>query len=162
VTGEFVALLFIVILPDAFPPLVGVNVAVTVAVLPGAITNPFETPVALNPTLAPTMVTPETVIFELPAFVRVAVNPALLPTLTLPKLRLVVLEFKTNVCATPAPEMGIKSGEVALLFVRDTEPFTVPAALGAKVTLNEVLPPALIFAGTVNPLMLKPVPATAA
>jgi hypothetical protein len=160
--GEFVALLLIVILPETFPPLVGVNVAFTVAEFPGAITDPLDRPEALNPEPVPVTVKPETVILELPEFVRVAVRPALLPTLTLPKVRLVVFVFNKNVVATPVPDNGIKAGDVALLFVRDTEPFTVPGELGAKVTLNVVLAPTPIFTGTVNPLMLKPVPATAA
>ena len=86
----------------------------------------------------------------------------MLPRFTLPKLRLVELAFSSIVAATPVPESGIASGEEALLLVNEMDPFTVPAVLGAKVTLNVVLEPTFMFAGTVRPLMLNPVPDTVA
>lgn len=104
----------------------------------------------------------ETVTLELPAFVSVTLSELLLPTFTFPKANVFVLELRISVAATPVPVSGITRGDVALLFVSETEPLTAPAALGAKVTLNVVVPPATIFAGSVSPLIEYPVPAAAA
>jgi hypothetical protein len=47
VEGEFVALLATVTLPVALPDAVGANVTASVALCPGAITCPVETPLTL-------------------------------------------------------------------------------------------------------------------
>lgn len=44
------------------------------------------------------------------------------------------------------------------MLTSDTDPLTVPADTGANTALNVVLLPALIVAGTLNPVMLKPTP----
>ena len=64
--------------------------------------------------------------------------------------------------ATPVPVNPIEKGEVGALLVSETEPLTAPAEVGEKTTLNVVFLPAAIVAGTVRPLMLKPVPETVA
>jgi hypothetical protein len=160
VTGEFVALLAIVIFPERSTAVVGVNLTLSVAVPPAAITCPDTTPDEVYP--VPVTVTLDTVTLELPAFVSVTLRELLLPTFTFPKLRLVALAFNRRVDATPVPESEIERGDVPLLFVSEIEPFIRPATLGANVTLNVVFPPAAIFAGTVSPLMLNPVPVTVA
>jgi hypothetical protein len=106
----------------------------------------------------PTVVTLAIVTVEFPAFVRVAVSVLLLPTLTFPKGILVVLELRTKVAATPVPVSGIVNGDVAPLFVNETEPLTGPGPVGANIAVNVVLPPAAMFAGRVSPLMLYPFP----
>jgi hypothetical protein len=155
-TGEFVALLATLTVPATTVAVVGVNVTLSVAVPPAAIVSPDDTPEDVYP--APVTVTLETVTLEFPAFVSVTFRELLLPTFTFPKAKLLVLELRIKVAATPVPESGIKRGDVALLFVSETEPLTAPGALGAKVTLNVVFPPAAIFVGTASPLIVNPVP----
>jgi hypothetical protein len=60
------------------------------------------------------------------------------------------------------PLSEIASGEFGALLASEIEPLTAPAEVGAKATLNEVLPPELIVTGVVRPWMLKPVPVTEA
>ena len=56
------------------------------------------------------------------------------------------------------PLTGIASGEVAALLEIETLPLALPEAVGAKTTLNVVLPPAAIVIGVDIPLTLKPLP----
>jgi hypothetical protein len=48
------------------------------------------------------------------------------------------------------------------LLTSETEPLALPEVLGAKTALNVALFPAAIVAGTVRPVMLKPLPETIA
>src|SRR5712692_610939 len=116
------------------------------------------TPLALKP--APVTVTPEMVTLEFPLLVSVTGNPLLPPTFTLPKLRLVGLAPSKNVAATPIPLKAIVSGEPGALLTKETEPVTLPAAVGVNAALNVALAPAAIVCGTLRPVMLKPVPVT--
>ena len=118
------------------------------------------TPLALKP--APVTVTPEMVTLEFPLLVSVTGNPLLPPTFTLPKLRLVGLAPSRNVAATPVPLRAIVRGEPGALLTSDTEPVTLPAAVGVNAALNVALAPAAIVCGTLRPVMLKPVPVTVA
>src|SRR5713226_7428130 len=118
------------------------------------------TPLALKP--APVTVTPEMVTLEFPLLVSVTGNPLLPPTFTLPKLRLVGLAPSRNVAATPVPLRARVRGEPGALLTSDTEPVTLPAAVGVNPALNVVLAPAAIVCGTLRPVMLKPVPVTVA
>ncbi len=68
-SGEFVALLATETLPVTLPALEGAKVAVKVAVWPGAMISPEDTPAALKP--APETVTLEIVTVEFPALVSV-------------------------------------------------------------------------------------------
>ena len=52
------------------------------------------------------------------------------------------------------------SGELGPLLTRETEPLTLEVDVGENAMLKVVLPPAAIVAGTVSPLMLKPLPDT--
>ena len=99
---------------------------------------------------------------ELPVLVTVTVCGLLLPTNTLPKLKLVGLAVSWNVAATPVPLSGIAVGELGALLTSDTEPVTLPAAVGVNAALNVALAPAAIVCGTLRPVMLKPVPVTVA
>jgi hypothetical protein len=159
VTGEFVALLATVTVPEKSIADDGVNLTASVAVPPAAIESPDVTPDgAYAAAPVPVTVTLETVTLAFPTFVRVTLSELLLPTFTFPKAKLFALELRINVAATPVPVSGIAKGDVALLFVSETEPLTAPAEAGAKVTLNVVFPPAAIFSGSVSPLMLYPAP----
>jgi hypothetical protein len=156
VAGEFVALLAIVTVPVTAPADVGSNVMLSVAVWLGVNTNPAATPLALNP--APVTPTLEIVTFEFPLFVSVTVCDVLVPSVTFPKLTVVGLAPSNFVAATPVPLSGIVNGELDPLLVREMDPLTLPAEVGANATLNEVLPPAAIVVGVESPLMLNPVP----
>jgi hypothetical protein len=87
-------------------------------------------------------------------------NVLLLPTLTLPKLKLAGLGDRVP-SVTAVPETGTVRVvfEASLVTVRF--PLALPAASGAKTTLKDLLAPAARVNGTVTPLTLKPVPATA-
>jgi hypothetical protein len=111
---------------------------------------------------APVTFTADIVTLEFPMFVKAAPKSLLLPTLTLPKLRLDVLNVSSWVPATPAPLNPIVNGELGALLMSATEPVTLPAALGAKTTLNVALEPVGIVSGMLRPVMLKPVPVTVA
>jgi hypothetical protein len=121
---------------------------------------PDVTPLVLNP--VPVTVTPEIVTFELPVFVTVTFNGLVLPTFTFPKLRLVGLVPSRKVGATPVPLKEMASGDPSALLTSEIEPLALPEVLGAKTALNVALFPAAIVAGTVRPVMLKPLPETIA
>jgi hypothetical protein len=61
---------------------------------------------------------------------------------------------------TPVPERGSLLGELVALLRIEALPVTLPAAVGAKVTLKSVFCPADRVRGRVGPLILKPVPVT--
>jgi hypothetical protein len=86
VSGEFVALLMTVALPDTVGADAGVNVTLKVAVCPAAMMSPACAPVALKPW--PEMLKFDRVTFELPLFVRITFCELLLPTFIFVKVRL--------------------------------------------------------------------------
>ena len=61
-------------------------------------------------------------------------------------------------CVTPVPESPMVKVLSDPFEVIVTLPLAEPAALGAKVTLNDVLCPAFSVSGNDRPLRLKPVP----
>jgi hypothetical protein len=65
-----------------------------------------------------------------------------------------------TVAATPVPLSDIPNGELPALLTTETPPVALPAAVGAKVTLNDALCPAARVSGTEIPLLVKPVPVT--
>ncbi len=140
-SGEFVALLATATLPVALPVADGVNVAVSVAVCPGARMSPEETPDALNP--APETATPEIVMLEFPAFVSVTDCVPLLATFTLPKFIDDALELRSNVEAFTV--------STAALLV------TLPALL-RTVTVNRALAVSagVVYEEDVAPLIGEP------
>jgi hypothetical protein len=127
---------------------------------PAAKVSPELTPLTVK--TAPVTFTADMVTLELPVFVRAALKSLSLPTFTLPKLRLDVLKVSSCVPASPDPLNAIVNGELGALLVSEIEPVTAPAAPGAKTTLNVVFEPAGIVIGALRPVMLNPVPATAA
>src|SRR5260370_33588456 len=88
--------------------------------------------------------------------VSVTGNPLLPPTFTLPKLRLVGLAPSKNVAATPVPLRARVRGEPGALLASDTEPVTLPAAVGENAALNDALAPGASVSGAVRPVLLKP------
>src|SRR6202035_1158914 len=85
IVGELAALLFIVMVPVAFPLLMGLKVTVRTADWPPDRVVPPGMPLTMNAGLEAD--TPETVTLALPLFVRVEVWVLLLPSATSPKLR---------------------------------------------------------------------------
>src|SRR6516165_778832 len=76
---------------------------------------------------------------------------------------LLAVQVRLTKCGfTPEPERGSLVGESVALLLSETLPLNVPVAVGAKVTLKEVLWPALSVWGRLRSPSLKPVPATLA
>jgi hypothetical protein len=93
-----------------------------------------------------------------PAFPRlemVAGSVAVVPTVTFPKLSLAGLTDKfAAVTPTPVPLSGTRAAARRLPDVlKVSEADTLPAAVGANVTLTVTLLPGAMFFGTVNPLV---------
>ena len=93
----------------------------------------------------------------LPVFVSVTVCEALLPTLTLPNDTEDGLIESCGWVAAPEPLRPIVSGDPGALLVTETVPVALPLAVGANVTLNELLAPGFKVAA-VKPLSAKPAP----
>ena len=106
----------------------------------------------------PVTFTDAIVTVELPLFVSVTFCELLLPTATLPNAMPDVLALSDSVLATPVPESAIEVGELAALLTNETEPDAAPIPDGPNATVNVLLAPALIVAGTANPEMLNPAP----
>src|SRR5438034_253214 len=83
--SELLALLFMVMVPVAFPLFEGLKVTVRTADWPLDRVVPPGTPLTMNSELE--VATPETVTFELPVFVRVEFCVLSFPSATSPKLR---------------------------------------------------------------------------
>ena len=83
-SGELVALLVTVTLPERFPVVVGANVTLKEVDCPAARVTGCAEPLALNP--APLMLICETDTLELPVFARVTLCVPLAPIVMLPKL----------------------------------------------------------------------------
>jgi hypothetical protein len=78
------------------------------------------------------------------------------PTATLPKL---MLDGMTEICGcTPVPLREMIEGELVAELTTVTLPETLPAEVGAKVTLREADCPAARLSGRVIPLVLYPAP----
>ena len=121
---------------------------------------PELTPLPLNP--APVKVTLEMDIFEFPLLMSVVVSKPLPPTVTLPNGKLAGIALSREVDAVPVPLTGSPIGEFGALLTSETDPFTVPADMGANTMLNDVVPPAAIVTGTERPAVLIPAPAVLA
>jgi hypothetical protein len=98
--------------------------------------------------------------FLVPELVSVTVWALLLPTVTFPKLKLVGLAPSRSVPVLP--ESVTVGGKFVALLAIETLPVSPPTAVGAKATVNDVLPPAAKATGNDSPLSLKPVPAPVA
>jgi hypothetical protein len=88
----------------------------------------------------PVMLLPVIETAPVPVLVSVTVVGALLlPTATLPKLRLVGLALSAP--AVPVPLRAIVRGEFGSVLVIDTLPLSLPAVVGSKVTVKDVVWP---------------------
>jgi len=154
--GELGALLTSDMEPVVLLAAVGVNTALNVEALPGAIVNGVVKPLILNP--VPVTLACEIVTLALPGFERVKVWELLVAMTTFPKLALAGLAASCGCTPVPVSEMLV--GEALAPFVTDTLPVTLPVDAGAKVTLNETLWPAASVNGVVIPLAAKPLPVT--
>lgn len=160
VTVGSLALLVIVMLPDAAPEVVGANCAVKLALWLAARVTGVESPTAVKP--APVALTAEIVALVLPLFVKVMVCWPLLPTDTFPNATLPGLAVNVELVDTPLPTKVTVCGEVGALSVNVMLPVAAPAAAGANCTLKESdCPPVRVF-GKESPLMPNPLPATVA
>jgi hypothetical protein len=81
----------------------------------------------------------------LPVFLSVITSELLLPTTTLPKATLVGLADPS--ACRPVPLSAIIAGDPDALLVIEMVPEALPADVGANVTVNVVLAPALIDIG---------------
>lgn len=101
VTVGSLALLAIVMLPDAAPEVVGANCAVKLVLWLAARVSGVESPIAVKP--APAALTAEIVALVLPLFVSVMVCWPLLPTETFPNDTLPGFAVNAELVETPLP-----------------------------------------------------------
>ena len=130
--GELGALLEMRTLPDKLPAAVGANNAAKVAVAPAASVAGVFKPLTLKP--EPLAAICEMVSVAVPVFVSVKFCDFVWFSMTLPKLKLAGVTLRP--AWAPVPPSVIVSGEPFALLVTTTEPVTLPAAVGAKLTLR--------------------------
>jgi hypothetical protein len=158
-SGEFDAFETTAKVPLAAPAPVGAKVAVKVTLCPPLSVIGKLNPLMENP--APLTLACEMVTDDPPVLVTVSDRFVLLPTCTLPNPS--VVGFADNVPdVTPVPESEMFKLGLLPFEVMFTVPVAEPPVVGAKLTLNEVLWPAVRVRGRASPLMLKPVPLTEA
>lgn len=153
-SGEFVALLTTVTLPERLPADAGANVTVKEVDCPTARLRGNTIPFVLKP--APLSLTCEMETLEFPVFVSVRVCVALVPMVRLPKESEVGFTDSCEEDATPEPLRGILKPGFVALFVSVRLPERLPAEAGVKPTLNVAEPPAATASGKVNPDKLNP------
>lgn len=157
--GELAALLaMLTCAPVTAPGVVGAKVTVNVAVWPGVSVVLFATPLDVKP--APVVVTLEIVMLEFPLFVSVVVNELLLPSFTLPKDRLDGFALSERVGLDPVPERLIVSDDGVPFVFSVMLPVDGLPAVGVKIALKVVLPPAAIVVEVERPVWLNPAPET--
>ena len=153
-TGEFVALLTTVTLPERLPVEAGAKVTLKVVDCPAARLSGNAIPVTLKP--APLALTCEMETLEFPVFFSVTVCAVLVPVVRLPKLSDVGFGDSCKADATPDPLRGILKAGFVALFVSVRLPERVPAEFGVKPTLNDAEPPGATESGKINPGKLNP------
>ena len=134
VSGEFPALLTMLIEPLTAPTAVGANFAVSVAVSEGFSVVGVVTPLIVKP--APAADTLEILTAAVPVFVNTTCLSADVPVAMVPKLRLVGLALNWPVgVELPVPLRGTATvGFVESLLVMLRLPVALPLAVGEKVT----------------------------
>ena len=157
VAGDPGALLVMEIVPDAVPSALGAKLTENVAFAPALMVVGASVMVYPGPEIVAAL----TFSAALPVFVNVTICEALLPTLTLPNDTDAGLMESCAWVAVPEPFRAIFSGDPGALLVTETFPLALPDAVGAKVTVNEVVPPGLKVPA-VNPPSEKLVPETLA
>jgi len=161
VDAEPVELLAIEIEPTEFPAAAGSKLTVNEVLWPALRVTGKERAEMLNPvplTLALLMVNAAE-----PELVSETVLVVAVPTLTLPKLNEAGLKASTGEpTLRPVPESATVDAEPIELLAIEIKPLQLPAAAGSKLTVNDVLWPALRVTGVARPEMLNPVPLTLA
>jgi hypothetical protein len=144
---------------EAAPVEPGVNFTVNVTgVVEVTVTGNVSPVIENSEALLPVRLTEVTDTFA-PVTLSVPVCVPLVPTTTLPTFTALTVSVPPD-CATAVPlSATLRAGSVALESIM-TLPVELPADVGAKVTLNEVLWPGVKVSGVEIPEMLKPVPAT--
>jgi hypothetical protein len=156
-SGEFVALLTTVTLPDRLPAEAGANATLMEVDCPAARLSGSVIPLVVKP--APLALTCEIETLEFPLLVIVTLCVALVPVVRLPKLNEAGDAESWRTVATPVPLSESTSGEFVVLLISVMLPEKVPAEAGAKPTLNEEEPPEGTESGKTSPEKVKPVPA---
>jgi len=154
ISGEFVALLATVTLPDKLPAATGENVTSNVALCPGARINPAETPLVVS--FAPAGVTLEIVTLELPALESVTGRVLDAPEFTFPKFKLLTLALRSVVAATPVPVTETVLGVEETSLKTETLPEKAPAVLGENAMLRFDCCPGAIVTGKDAPEAVNP------
>jgi hypothetical protein len=155
----FVALLLIVIEPDALPVEAGANCAVNDALWP-AFRVIGLSPLILKP--VPAALAWEIATLVVPVFVRVIDCVLLLPTATLPNATLPGLALNVELALMPVPARSSVWGESGELSVNLMLPVIPCAEEGVNWTLNEMLFPAAMVDGRDRPPIPKLAPVTCA
>lgn len=157
---ELVALLVIVMPPEALPEAVGAKLAVKLTAWLAASVTGALSPVTLKP--APVTATAEIVAVAFPEFVSVTVCWPLLPTATPPNDTLAGLAPSVELVATPFPERTSVWGEFGALSVKVILPAAAPVAVGANCAANVSVWPAERVFGSARPDIPNAVPVTVA
>jgi hypothetical protein len=139
-------------LPLAIPTPVGAKVTANEVLAPALSVVGVVSPFRLNP--GPLMVFAKIVTLVPPVLVRVTFR-LLVGAWTLPKAMLAGSGERLP-WVTAVPESGMLKVGALELMVR--LPLAAPAAVGAKVTVKEILSPALSVFGRDNPFRLNPTP----
>jgi hypothetical protein len=134
---------------EVAPVACGVNVTVKEADWPAFSIAGSEIPETTNSAFVRL---PDVTVTAAPLAVRLPVRDELAPTTTLPKLRLVG-ETANWPGAVPVPDSAMLSGEFVALETIDKVPLAAAALVGAKITVNVTLWPAVSVVGTFNPLI---------
>jgi hypothetical protein len=151
----FVALLVIVIVPEALPAAAGANCAVNDVLWPA-----FS---VMGPSALILKPVPDALAWEIatpvvPVFVSVIDCVLLIPTATLPNGILPGLALNVEFALVPVPARSSVCGESGELSVNLMLPVIPCAEEGVNWTLNEMLFPAAIVDGNDRPLIPNPVP----
>ena len=153
-SGEPGASLVTEMLPVAAPVVVGANFAVNDVPCPAVRVAGVVNPLMLKP--VPEALAAEIVTLAVPVFVKVTAMDAELPSTRLPKTTLVGLAVSFPCVPVPLKGIVIVGSEALLEIV--IEPEALPDTVGANFAVKDLVPPAATVAGTVSPVMLKPVP----
>ena len=142
-------------LPLAAPLALGEKTTVNEVLWPEFSVTGSVSPPKLNP--VPLAVTAETVRLDPPLLVKVSDKLELLPSCTLPKPTLVGFAVSAP-RVTPVPESGMLKVGFEPLDVMAMLPLAAPLPVGANITVNDALWPALNVKGKAKPLRVKPLP----
>jgi hypothetical protein len=149
----------IVTVPLAAPLPVGAKFTVNVVLWPAFKVSGRVRPVILN--AAPLADAAEIVRLDPPELVNVSDKFEVLPTWTVPNPRDVGFGVRVP-CVTPVPERGILRLGLPPFEVMLILPVATPLVVGAKVTVNEAVWPAVKVTGRVRPDKVNPAPVAAA